>query len=87
MGRMVRKQVYIADRQDQLLKATARETGLTESELIRRAIDEAYDAVAARERRLERWRETQRGMDELGKMIEDSGGIQPWNRDDLYERR
>jgi hypothetical protein len=40
MSRMVRKQVYLDRRQDEILKAKAAETGPTESELIRRAIEQ-----------------------------------------------
>lgn len=43
MVRMVRKQVYIDDRQERLLKEQAALTGRTESDLIREAIDAAYD--------------------------------------------
>jgi len=39
MVRMVRKQIHIEPRQKALLKRLARETGMTEAELIRRAID------------------------------------------------
>lgn len=51
MGRMVRKQLYIDERQEALLKAEADRTGQTESALIRRAIDSVYDAeIVALER-------------------------------------
>jgi hypothetical protein len=39
MAQMVRKQIYIAKRQDQLLKRLARARGVSEAELIREAID------------------------------------------------
>jgi len=39
MVRMVRKQIYIEPRQEALLKRLARETEMTEAELVRRAID------------------------------------------------
>jgi hypothetical protein len=38
---MVRKQVYLEERQDALLKERARQLGVTEAELIRRALDRA----------------------------------------------
>ncbi len=39
MSRMIRKQVYIESRQDATLKQQARALGVTEAEVIRRAID------------------------------------------------
>ena len=37
---MVRKQLYISDEHEQALKATARELGVSEAELVRRMLDE-----------------------------------------------
>ncbi len=48
MGRMVRKQLYIDQRQEALLKAESKRTGETESALIRQAIDAAYDPDTVR---------------------------------------
>jgi len=45
---MVRKQLYIDERQDALLKAESARSGETESALIRRAIDSVYDPETAR---------------------------------------
>ena len=39
MPRMIRKQVYIERRHDQILKRRAREQGVTEAEIIRAALD------------------------------------------------
>ena len=39
MTQMVRKQIYIAKRQEQLIKRLARVRGVSEAELIREAID------------------------------------------------
>lgn len=51
MPRMVRKQVYIDDRQERLLKEQTALTGRTESQLIRDAIDAAYDGELVQARR------------------------------------
>ncbi len=51
MARMVRKQVYIDDRQERLLKEQAALTGRTQSDLIREAIDAAYDGELEQTRR------------------------------------
>jgi len=39
MTTMVRKQVYIEPRQDELLKRWARESGKSEAEIVRQALD------------------------------------------------
>jgi len=39
MAHMIRKQVYIEPRQDTILKRLARVWGVTEAEIVRRAID------------------------------------------------
>jgi hypothetical protein len=80
---MVRKQVYIDERQEALLKEFARQLGTTEAELIRRALDRAFlepgglvseaafqaflDYAAQRER------------------IDVKPQPRTWRRDDLYE--
>lgn len=51
VARMVRKQIYVEESHDRLLKERADLTGLTESELVRRAIVEVYDPDAARRTR------------------------------------
>lgn len=51
MARMVRKQLYIDERQERLLKERAEMTGRTESDLIRGAIDAAYDGEFEQARR------------------------------------
>ena len=41
MARMVRKQLYLTDEENRLLAARARGLGVTEAEVIRRAVDQA----------------------------------------------
>ena len=87
MARMVRKQVYLDPRQDELLKAAAARTGKTESALIREAIDDAFDIDAVRLDRqaaLDRWT---KDTEEFARRIAEMGGIEPWTRDGLYEER
>lgn len=44
---MVRKQLYFEERQERALKRRAAETGLSEAELVRQALDAALGASAA----------------------------------------
>jgi hypothetical protein len=45
MPRMVRKQIYVESRQDTTVKKQARILGITEAEIIRRAIDHQMASV------------------------------------------
>jgi hypothetical protein len=87
MGRMVRKQVYIDDRQDELLKREALRQHITESELIRRAIEQVYDEEAAHSERMQRHARFERTADEIARLLAEAGG-EPWkwNREELYKR-
>lgn len=47
MSRMVRKQIYIEPRQEEILKRRAKEMRITEAELVRRAIDQINRSYAS----------------------------------------
>lgn len=83
MTRMIRKQVYIKPAQEVLLKRAAQEMGVTESELIRRGIDEATSTVKG-PRDPKAWEEALAFMEERAKIKVPQTGRQ-WTRDDLYE--
>ena len=55
MGQMIRKQVYIEPRQEYRLKELAGMLGITEAELIRRAIDQQAGLLSAGIRDLGAW--------------------------------
>ena len=86
MRRMVRKQVYIEPEQDARLKRQAAQFGVTEAELIRRAIDQA--GVAPRGLPLD-----QDAWEEAKGIIQQRLGItvpqtrRSWTREELYEER
>lgn len=86
MARMVRKQIYLEVRQDLLLKERAETTGLTESELIRAAIDSLYDAADERRRHDLLWGQWEAGIDALGPEIERAGGLGRFKREHAHER-
>ena len=88
MAAMVRKQVYIEERQERVLKRISKTRGVSEAELIRRAID----------------RETTEGKSglfqpdpaawdrillQVNKRVSSAGGGRPyqWNRLEIYEKR
>lgn len=85
MARMVRKQLYIDDTQDQALAAEAERLGITQAEIVRRAID-AWLNDTSRESRRAAWKRAQAIMRE----IRAQGPVEPlprrWERGELHER-
>ena len=89
MSQMVRKQIYIQKSQEERLKKVAETRGVSEAEIIRRALENelrsmsvyrpAYDQDA--------WKKVVAFWDEL----DQRGPVEPrprnWKRDDLYEDR
>ncbi|HYU18682.1 MAG TPA: hypothetical protein VEQ11_08290 [Chloroflexota bacterium] len=86
MGRMVRKQVYIEPRHDRLVKRRARELGVTEAELIRRAIDQVDRALAALPGDQRAWDEAAAFMQQRARLRAPQTG-RAWTRDELYDER
>ncbi len=85
MPEMIRKQVYIEARQEQLLKTLAKELRVTEAELIRRGIDGGLDKMAGVRPDPAAWGEAERYI--LARMRERRvKGKRRWSREDLYGR-
>ncbi len=83
---MIRKQVYINARQDRLLKARAKQFGVTEAELIRQSLDQSLGAPAlSRPRNPEAWREFMRTVRRRMRM-KIPPSPRTWTRDELYDR-
>lgn len=84
MARMVRKQLYIELRQESVLKHIMRETGMSESELIRQAIDH-WGEIIHFPRDLEAWQDERTF---ITKLIEKGPvqGERTWKREDLHDR-
>lgn len=55
MGQMIRKQIYIEALQDEIIKQRARILGITEAEVIRRAIDGQVNVIPSHIRDLDAW--------------------------------
>ncbi len=85
MTSTVRKQIYIAPEQESILKQLAKETGISEAEIIRQAIDRHTQPVRSPQRNLSAWEHEQRFIQQLI----DQGpipGHRTWQREDLYEQ-
>lgn len=91
MARMIRKQIVIDAEREALLERLAAERGVSQSEIIRQAIDEM---VAAEEQRTAEARRRQEAAEWLDAFFEqglplgtvDDNGARTWTRESLYER-
>lgn len=86
MPRMIRKQVYIESRQETTLKQQARALGITEAEVIRRAIDRQMTSVRLSIRDLKAW-ERERAFITKRMAKGHAPGGRRWKREDVYEER
>ena len=86
MSQLVRKQVYIEPRHETILKRATAETGLSEAEIIRQAIDLWQEQVAERKRARQLWIKERAFIESWAALGAVSGG-RSWTRDELYEER
>jgi hypothetical protein len=77
---MIRKQVYIQPRHERMLKRRARQLGVTESEIIRAALDRVETITVA-------GRQALRFMRALGSSLRKPPRGRTWRRESLYEDR
>ncbi len=85
MASKVRKQIYIDPDQESTLKQLAKDTGISEAEIIRQAIDRYAQVLRVPRRDLSAW---ERQRSRIQQLI-DLGpvpGKRTWRREDLYDR-
>ncbi len=90
MSDMVRKQIYISRRQQAMLKRLSELRSLSESEIIRQAIDrEAANAAVPGSQPASRqaWNEAYQFMLSLRERADRFSEPYRWNREELYEER
>jgi ribbon-helix-helix protein len=85
MAKKVRKQIYIDPEQEKLLKWSAKRTGLSEAEIIRKALDSGIATIPAFFPRGETWKAEAAFIKKWMKKGTVSGG-RTWTRDDLHGR-
>ncbi|HLE41163.1 MAG TPA: hypothetical protein VI956_06625 [Nitrospirota bacterium] len=85
MPSMLRKQIYIAPRQERLLKIKASELHISESELIRDGIDKALKTETASAHDPKAWDEEKKFITSLTKKRAVKGG-RKWTREELHDR-
>ena len=88
MGRMIRKQIVIDPELDERVARLAEARGVSQSELIRQAVNEYLDHLLeedARHRAFEELMEMFHTAPDLG--LTDEHGNRTWTRESLYEDR
>ncbi len=85
MATKVRKQVYLEPHQEALLKRLAAELGVTEAEIVRRAIEAYTRGWRFRQRNLAAWEEERAFIENLLRRGPVAGG-RTWQREGLYAR-
>lgn len=81
----IRKQIYIEPYQEALLKRLTDETGVSEAEIIRQAIDQHARMLKSITPRPSAWEEEQNFIADLMKQGPVPGG-RIWRREDLHDR-
>ena len=85
MAKKIRKQIYIHPEQEKLLKRSAKRTGFSEAEIIRKALDIGMGADTTFSSRPEVWKWEVAFIKRWMKKGAVPGG-RKWQRDDLHER-
>ena len=85
MARMIRKQIVLDPEQERALAEHALARGVSQSQLIREAIDALLVEADARERRMKAWEETLKASERAALDGVGSRG-QKWTREELHER-
>jgi hypothetical protein len=83
---MVRKQVYIEPRQDRLLKARARQLGVTEAELIRDSLEHSLASVLPTRRTNPAAAQALMRFFRRRANLKMAQTRRTWTRDELYDR-
>ncbi len=86
MAIKVRKQIYIEPYQDTMLKRVADETGISEAEFIRQALDLQVQLFLPVKTDLTAWAKEKAFITELMEQGPVAGG-RNWQREELYERQ
>ncbi len=85
MTSKIRKQIYIEPHQEARLKSIAQQTGISEAEVIRQAIDKHIGSATSSKPDISAW-QREKVFIALVKERPTPEGKRDWQREDLYER-
>lgn len=85
METKIRKQIYLDPQQNEILKQTSQKLGVSEAEVIRRAILSQTSRINVTQRNRQAW---QNELDFIQSLIKQGKGRgkRQWKREDLHER-
>ncbi|MGE5598145.1 MAG: hypothetical protein ACM3XS_02040 [Bacteroidota bacterium] len=90
MAKMIRKQIYLRPHQDRTLKDMVRDTGVSEAELIRQAVEYRISTAVEPRRDADAWEAEKRFIEALKERYADkkqTGKTRAWKREELHEGR
>ena len=85
MSTKIRKHIYIEREQDAILKQLAHDTGMSEAEIIREAIDRHVAEVGNPGQRQQAWARIEAFLAKRMEIGPVPGG-RTWRREDIYDR-
>ena len=85
MGRMVRKQIVIEAGQERALADRAAALGLSQSAVVREALEALFGGARSDARKQRAWEELRAGMRDSALLAVGSRG-RSWTREELHER-
>ena len=85
MSTKIRKQIYIQPRQEHLLKEIAQQTGISEAEIIRQAIDLHLGEITVLQTDISLWEAEREFIAQIKTRPVQAGG-RDWKREELYDR-
>ncbi len=86
MSNLVRKQFYISQFHNSLLKRKAKELGIKETELVRKALDLSLKTIMPDTKSMEKWQEETKFIQDRMRQANTDRGVRTWKREDLYDR-
>jgi hypothetical protein len=86
MSDLVRKQLYITQNQERILKMKAKELGVTEAEIVREALESAACQIKYPKKTAEKWQEEFSYINERIASRKTGQKQRTWKRVDLYDR-
>jgi predicted DNA-binding protein len=85
MAVKIRKQVYIEPDQERRLKKLTKQTGMTEAEIIRKALDLQLHEIEVQRRASSGWAAIEEFINK--RMMKAPSAEPTWNREELYGRK
>lgn len=89
MATKIRKQIYLDAEQEAILKQITADTGMSEAEIIRKAVSRYSLSLQPSRRNLKAWEEEKAFIQQLIEQTSPNSAPKKrtWSREDLYDRK